>query len=261
MYRLNKMFDKHTFSIFYSDLSKVVSADSREYIDFVDKDLARRLVQVLRMHSGELITLFDHAINLDLELAAQMFTTKNRVCGKVLRLAENKQILPKITLMPCILKRDAFQDVIYAAAQMGVTKIVPIISAKVQNKDLSQKDFTRFTSIMISACEQSKNFVIPQLCSPIQINDISSSLKDDGNKILVYFDPAGNCFLDLLNSVQQTKSAEIVMLFGPEGGLTAAEESVVINAGFKSYALTPTILRAKEAVVVGLGGIRCVANS
>jgi RsmE family RNA methyltransferase len=82
----------------------------------------------------------------------------------------------------------------------------------------------------------------------------------------IYFDPSGACFVDLLqkikessdqkNDAQKNNNLDIVLFFGPEGGLTWQEEKQLSDLGFETYALTPTILRAREAVIVGLGGVR-----
>jgi 16S rRNA (uracil1498-N3)-methyltransferase len=254
------MLNKHTFSIFHDNLSRLIETSLDSFVEFTDKELSRRIVQILRLKSGEQLTLFDNAINLDLELGAQMFSGKHKICGKTVRIDQNVKILPKITLMPCILRREAFEDVIYAAAQMGVTKIIPVISTKVQKKLGDQKELGRLKNIMIAACEQSKNFVIPELCTPIQIQDISKTCADIHVTIKAYFDPTGHNFFKLLENLTQPANSEIVLLFGPEGGLTGDEERLVKTAGFTIYALTPTILRAKEAVIVGLGGVRSCAK-
>jgi 16S rRNA (uracil1498-N3)-methyltransferase len=109
---------------------------------------------------------------------------------------------------------------------------------------------------MISACEQSKQFVLPELCEPVKFENISAKLYEDA--LTVYFDPAGTSFVDLLQVVKEKKPSNIVLFFGPEGGLTSQEEKVLTLAKFKTYALTPTILRAREAVIVGLGGVRSI---
>jgi 16S rRNA (uracil1498-N3)-methyltransferase len=144
---------------------------------------------------------------------------------------------------------------------MAVTKVVPLISAKIQRSWGQDKEVERLTKIMIAACEQSKNFVVPELCSPIKIQDLSNYIDANNSSIKAYFDPAGQNFLNLLQELHQEPKTDIVLLFGPEGGLTPEEEEIVAAAGFKTYALTPTILRSREAVIVGLGGVRSAAAS
>ena len=51
-------------------------------------------------------------------------------------------------------------------------------------------------------------------------------------------------------------TSKIFLLWGPEGDLTSTEKQQVLTAGFQFSKLTPTVLRASQAVAVGLGLIR-----
>ena len=248
------MIEKHLFALFYKNLSNVLSA--RELgcqIEFRDDDLWHRLTKVLRIRAGQEIMLFDEHVNVPAVILEQMFTKKNHVTVSIGAIKSNQALKPHVMLMPCILKKDAFEDIIYAAAQMGVNKIVPILSDKVQREWGGAKELARLFNIMVSACEQSKSFFLPEICQPIKIQDTSKNISSE---LRVYFDPSGKSFVDLLEKIRGQADLEITLLFGPEGGLTGQEEKALLDAGFVTYALTPTILRAREAVIVGLGGVR-----
>ena len=253
------MSEKHTFAIFYSDLSKIVSSTTMGIVEFADKELVNRVLKILRMKNGESLTFFDNLINLDLEIS-DTGQSKHRLSGTILKLEQNNPTSPEIILMPCLLKKEAFEEVIYAAAQMAVTKIVPLISAKTQRIWGQHKEFERLTKIMISACEQSKNFIMPELHNPIKIQEIVNFFAENKCPIKAYFDPTGQNFINLLQTIQKMPNTCTALLFGPEGGLTHEEEILVSDIGFKTYALTPTILRSREAVIVGLGGVRSTAK-
>jgi 16S rRNA (uracil1498-N3)-methyltransferase len=249
--------DRHQFAIYYKNLSGIlVHKNSSQYFEFKDKELSHRLTRVLRVRSGSKIVLFDEQCNACVSLLDETFTKKDTVVVAVESVGVNRPVEPYITLMPCLLKKDAFEEIIYAAAQMGVNKVIPVLSEKVQRSWLEERDFARLSNIMIAACEQSKNFVIPELCKPIAFENLS----DLGDSFKIYFDPAGIGFVDLLNKLQASKPSEITLFFGPEGGLTEKEEKVLVESGFMTCALTPTILRAREAVIVGLGGVRSLSN-
>ncbi len=249
------MHDRHQFAIYYANLSNIFShKNSNKHVEFKDKDLWHRLTRVLRVRSGIEIILFDEQNNARVRILDETFTKKDTVAFEIESVGANKPVDPSITLMPCLLKKDAFEDIIYAAAQMGVNKIIPILSEKVQRSWLEGKDFSRLSNIMIAACEQSKNFVVPELCKPVTFENLP--ILEDSFKI--YFDPEGVRFIDMLNNLQATGPSSVTLFFGPEGGLTEKEEKVLAGFGFLTCALTPTVLRAREAVIVGLGGVRSV---
>lgn len=272
------LFTKHLFALFYKDLTRYVSenasgqisGESPFQIEFIDRDLWQRLTKVLRLRAGQQLILFDQHVNLMATVLDKTFTKKEFIALCIESVQSNQALKPNITLMPCLLKKDAFEDVIYAAAQMGVNKIIPILSDKVQRPWGEKKERERLFNIMVAACEQSKNFFLPEICQPVKIQDISRQanliLPEGQANLKIYFDPSGACFVDLLKKIQESNNQKsdaqknnnlnIVLFFGPEGGLTGPEEKQLSDLGFETYALTPTILRAREAVIVGLGGVR-----
>ena len=100
---------------------------------------------------------------------------------------------------------------------------------------------------MITACEQSKNFVIPQVSNVLPFKD---ALLNSSAPQKIYFEPHG----DIVGNIRGNSASDIII--GPEGGFTEEEESLIKSTGFKPYRLTKTILRSKEAITVGLGIMR-----
>ena len=79
---------------------------------------------------------------------------------------------------------------------------------------------------------------------------------DDAKK--VFFNIDGKPAFDLLKHVHENHIKKIMLIFGPEGGLTEEEITLLKSDNFEFYALTPTVLRSVEAVAVGLGSLRSV---
>lgn len=269
------MNEQHIFTLFCKNLSKYLSGENISgysgcQIEFPDYDLWQRLTKVLRLRAGEKLVLFDEHINAVVVVLEKTFTKKELVVLLIESVNANQALKPNITLMPCLLKKDAFEDIIYAAAQMGVNKIIPVLSDKVQRSWGEKKEHERLFNIMVAACEQSKNFFLPEICQSVKFQDIATKViaKQADPKLLedqvdrsrialkIYFDPSGACFVDLLKKIKENSDQNIILFFGPEGGLTGHEEKRLSDMGFETYALTPTILRAREAIIVGLGGVR-----
>jgi 16S rRNA (uracil1498-N3)-methyltransferase len=55
----------------------------------------------------------------------------------------------------------------------------------------------------------------------------------------------------------QSKMSEIILLSGPEGGLSPAEEAQAIAAGFVPVSLGNRVLRAETAPVAVLSALSC----
>jgi 16S rRNA (uracil1498-N3)-methyltransferase len=183
-----------------------------------------------------------------------MFSGKNKIIGLVLDAKISTPITPSITLMPSLLKRDAFETVVYLAAQMGATIIQPLQTAKTHRSLNNEKEQARLTKIMIAACEQAKSFCIPELKNPIDINDLSKPPYG------IYFEDDGTPLATISQKIITEKPKNLTLVFGPEGGLTMAERQHLDACGFTCCALTPTILRAQEAIAVGLGALRSLLS-
>lgn len=61
--------------------------------------------------------------------------------------------------------------------------------------------------------------------------------------------------------VEQQKPHAIIACAGPEGDLTYEEKMQLTEDGFAFCALTPTVLRAQQAIAIGLGAIRSYLNN
>ncbi len=128
-----------------------------------------------------------------------------------------------------LLKREAFESALYTLCEMGATSIQPLITQKSRTNWDSEKDFARVLTTMRAAA---------------------------GTKI--FFDPAG---MPLKQMLSLPMTGPLYGCVGPEGGLTPEEKEHLKALGFVFCRLTPTVLRARQAVAVGLGILRSYCSS
>jgi 16S rRNA (uracil1498-N3)-methyltransferase len=250
------MNNSHVFSIYVKSISLLLAGIKEQHIFvFNDKELHKRLIRVLRLKVKESVILFDKQVHVVCSLQAKTFEQNKKVFVYILKIEKNKSFVPEIVLCPSLLKKNSFEYVVYMAAEMGVQTIRPVLSEKVKRSWGGDRERDRLEKIIISACEQSKNFSIPELCEPILLSDLVTM---DADGIRVVFDVGGKPLFNLLRSLHENTTKKIFLLFGPEGGFTQEETDFVIKSNFFYYNLTPTVLRAVEAVAVGLGSVRSV---
>ena len=248
--------ESHLFAIYIENLSQLQKGKE---LEIVDKALHQRLSRILRLKSGEQVTFFDKNINIQAVFLDETYASKKSIFVKVLNSKKNKALFPEIVFCPSILKKSSFEHVIYIAAQMGANSILPIMAEKSVKSFWSQKEKERLDKIIISACEQAKNFNLPELRDPIKLQDF---IKNCGTKKAgkIFFDPEGGSLFDLLKKVNEKKVEKLFLLIGPEGGFTDSEMKLLEKSEFKSYCFTPTILRSIEASALALGSIRSVTR-
>lgn len=249
----NKKMSKHTFAIYKENLSElIVSLHEKDRLYFKDTTLSNRLVKILRIQPQEKFILFDETIHVELVAHENMFINKREIDSTIQKKSPNTPLAPHITLLLPILKKEALEQAAYVAAQMGVTQVIPVVTKKSEQK-LSEKEIERLQKIMIAACEQSKNFTPPTLH---KIQSLTQSIHQDGYKIC--FDEDGSPLATLITNLKNVSDTPLLVTLGPEGGFVEDEKKALQTAGFNFYKLTPTILRSREAVTVGLGIIRAV---
>lgn len=235
----------HQFALYYEDLS--AQADKKSIL-ISDAELMHRIVDVLRLSTHETIVLFDSQTHIVGKIIGH---AKKRLELEIVSLKANRILVPHITWLLPLLEREQWETALYNLAVMGVQTIVPIKMAHSKVTWGSAKDYERAKRIMIAACEQAKQFIIPVLESVSQLSTALTAHNDVCTKI--YFDAAG---LHIKNFLQQELLERVLCITGPEAGFAESEISLLQQAQFQAVALTPTILKASTAVTVGAGMLR-----
>lgn len=148
----------------------------------------------------------------------------------------------QISLAIAAPKKDAFEDILKMAVELGVLNIYPLSS------DFSQYEYSesdRVQRILESALIQSNNAFMPIIHPQIKLAKFLETL----NSPLFFFNSRPeNC------GKAEKIIGEKIVLIGPEGGFSAAEESSIISKSnvFSIHLPTP-ILRAPTAVASSIG--------
>jgi 16S rRNA (uracil1498-N3)-methyltransferase len=162
--------------------------------------------------------------------------------------AVEKESNLKIHLAVGVSKGDRMDWIIQKATELGVTEISPIFTGRTEVKlsgSRLDKKLSHWQQIAISACEQSQRNRVPSI-NPILSFDDWLELKHNGLKLLM------NHLGDLGLSEISPKDQHIVLLVGPEGGLSENEICVAEASGYTSVSMGPRILRTETAPVAAL---------
>ncbi len=246
----------HIFSFYCEELSSALGSKS-DCIELKDTALWERITQIVRLEDKQECILFDNTKHCFVRVLPETFKQKRKVVAAVVHVKDSVACKPPIIVCAALLKRSFFEGVVYVAAQMGATKIIPLLTNKVHKNWIGFKDCERLKKIMIAACEQAKNFIIPTLHEPCSLNQdfLLSKTFDGATKIC--FDKDGESISGIIHHQQK----QLIALFvGPEGGFVEQELCMIKECGGTFYRLTPTILRSIEAVTVGLGVVRSLIS-
>lgn len=239
----------HEFALYVADLSEQLEKGDEPLV-LSDKDFYHRITKIIRLKPGELIILFDRLVHIRCTLHE---VKKNSLSFQLITQEPNRLFKPAICFGLPVLKKHDTEQAVYHCIATGVTEIQLLKTAKIQRQWSGDAEYERLTRIMIAAAEQSKQFAFPELQKPIPLEAFIEMIEPGSKKI--FFDPSGTSFMTLLKTME-TVSPTIVLLIGPEGDLNIEEKKQLQRAGFEFCALTPTILRASDAVLLGAGIFR-----
>ncbi len=245
-----KSVDTHEFA-FYTDSLRTIDTEFRlEIFPLEDTEVIHRIVHVLRLEKGTSIILFDAQYHMRATIAT---IDRRSITLRVEKIDTNKPLNPEIHWLLPLLKRDAFEEALYSLTELGATSIQPLLTQKTTRFWSGEKESVRSQKIISAAAEQSKQFSLPHLEPIISLELwLLKSQKPQTTKI--FFDPAGKHLKEIVALCE--KQHALIACAGPEGDLTYEEKRLLEDQGFLFCALTPTVLRAQQAVAVGLGALR-----
>ncbi|MDP6436037.1 MAG: 16S rRNA (uracil(1498)-N(3))-methyltransferase [Gammaproteobacteria bacterium] len=217
---------------------------------------ARHIAQVLRKRVGDPLVVFNGRGG---EFAANIIAVKKNS----VRVQTGSRSSPStnsgldLALWHGLCRGSRMDSVVQKATELGVHRIQPLLCERGVVKLDAKRERKRvdhWNSIAIGACEQSGRNLLPAIARPLVLADCLEAL--DPDCIAIMLDPVGG---ENLESVV-TPGKAIVVLTGPEGGFTEAERTACIDAGFRSVALGPRIMRTETAPIVALGLVQFLAG-
>tara|TARA_Y100000590_G_C15547378_1_gene949519 strand:- start:480 stop:1046 length:567 start_codon:yes stop_codon:yes gene_type:complete len=163
----------------------------------LSKEHTHYIVNVMRLKRGSNINFFNQDGEWNSEI---VFLDKDRVEVKFLKKVKQAGILSKIELAICLVKKNPMEIILQKATELGVSKIIPIISERTEIKDLN---YSRANKIIIEATEQSNQLNIPKLEEVKKLKDFISSLTDED--IVLFADINSNKKIDFKNLDKKKK--------------------------------------------------------
>lgn len=152
---------------------------------------------------------------------------------------EEKEIVLAIPL----LKEQKMDLILQKATELGVSKIIPIIMERsiVKIDDSKEnKKVERWLKICKEASEQSKRNSIPEITKIMTLREL---VKEGGLKLVCSTEEKEN---NLKKFLTVNKNYDkIIIVVGPEGGISPKEEEYLVSEGFTRVSLGKRIMRVE----------------
>jgi len=209
-------------------------------------DQAKYLFKVMRLNIGQEISVIDGNTG---EYLAKIVEKKSRF-GRLQVIKKSKNVLvpPDLWLFFAPLKKTRTEFIIEKATELGVRKIMPIITARTT---LSGFKFSRLQTIMIEALEQCGGTYLPTLSEPVKFSNVLDSWPAE--RQLIFCDETLSLSQRSIAHATLDNQKSAGILIGPEGGFSPAESQAIRKMeNVASVSLGPRILRADTAAVAAI---------
>ncbi|MFQ8706849.1 MAG: RsmE family RNA methyltransferase [Thomasclavelia sp.] len=210
-------------------------------------DDLHHLKTVMRSKKGDKIVCID--------INGQMYLCKiddidQGIISIIEKTDENNELDVEVTLIYALPKGDKFELVLQKATELGVTRIVPLLTRRCvvkSDKKKFAKKLIRYEKILKEAAQQSRRNKIPEIINVIELNELEEYL---GRYNLVAYEEISKAgkhkalkqFLDKLET-----DDKISVIVGSEGGFDQDEIEIMESMGVTPCSLGKRILRSETA--------------
>lgn len=164
------------------------------------------------------------------------------------KLDEDKKTKIELTVAVALVKEQKMDLILQKLTELGVSKIIPVSmerSIVKLDKERFNKKKVRWESICKEASEQSKRTNIPIIEDIKSIKDLT---KEDSDLKLVASTKEKEKLLNYyLQSIEDC--AKIIMVIGPEGGISDKEEDILVSNGYNRVSFGNLIFRVETATI------------
>ena len=213
----------------------------------------RHLRDVLRLKSGDEVYVFDGA--------------GREVRGKVRKIARDStevsvvsEVEPgraesplKLTLAVALLKGEKFDLVVQKVTELGIVRVIPIITAradvKIRDDDDAERKLIRWRRIALEATKQCGRARLMDIENPIAFGDLIERTRADDELRLMFSERDGTSLAAAAPETDE-RGDSVIALVGSEGGWADEEIDQAHVAGWKIVTLGGRILRAETAAIV-----------
>lgn len=215
----------------------------------LERDEAHHLARVLRLGAGARIQAVDgtgRVLTLHLE-AIEPAGAWATVLGESSVSAESPCA---ITLGQAILKGERMAWVIQKATELGVARVIPLVTARVVARPPCERDGRglRWARVAREAVKQCGRSVAPPVEPPRELAEALSAEIPRHDLTWILGGPGD----PPVEGVRGASPRRLLLLIGPEGGFTETEQANAEGLGARVVGLGPRVLRAESAAVAAV---------
>ncbi len=221
-----------------------------ETVEIVNEDFFH-LARVLRCRKGDSLTIVSLSDSFYVQATVASINKHNIIATINSKIEKPPKKYPQIILYQAIAKKAKMDVILQKAVELGVSKIVPLITKNVVPEN---PNVERWRTIVKEASMQSRRVDIPVVEQPITLSEMLKQkpatcmcLVESGEQRLDFRD-----YLEGLDkSVQQ-----LGVVIGAEGGFTQPEKLLFLENNVAAISFGENILRTETAAIAALSVLK-----
>ncbi|WP_369356657.1 16S rRNA (uracil(1498)-N(3))-methyltransferase [Streptomyces sp. cg2] len=210
----------------------------------LDGPEGRHAVSVRRLRVGEEVVLTDGA-GTGAEGTVAAVEGKDRLTVAVTGLRTEKPPTPTLTVVQALPKGDRGELAVETMTETGVDAIVPWSAARCVTQwkgERAAKSLAKWRATAREAGKQSRRLTFPRVADPLTTKQVAALLADADFAAVLHEEGSTP-----LATAELPTEGSIVLVVGPEGGVSPEELTLFAEAGARPYRLGASVLRTSTA--------------
>lgn len=215
------------------------SIDEKQRLAIIEDKEAKHISKVMRHSIGDELNITNG--KGDIFVCKIVDTDKGNLFCKIIETKKYLEEYPDFVFcLPRMKKNDRFEIAIEKCVELGITNFIVY---QAERSIAKGEKLERWNKISQAAMKQSLRSFSPEIEFKKSLKEIN---KLEGDKIIFVQNSEKN-ILEYLNSQDRKSRAKKYLIFGPEGGLSEEEISLMKNS--TKLSLTKNRLRAETAII------------
>lgn len=233
-------------------LAESLPAPGEEYL--LAGDEGRHAAAVRRVRTGEELVLSDGAGGF--ARCSAVAVGKAEVTVRCIETWTVPAASPRVVLVQALPKSERSELAVELATEAGIDAIVPWQASRCVSrwdgaKGKAEKGVARWRAVARSAAKQARRAYVPEIHDLVTTRELVPLLTSMDANVVVLHEGSAVPLGEVDFSVTET----IVIVVGPEGGISPEELEALVGMGAQPALLGPTVLRTSTAAAVALGAL------
>jgi 16S rRNA (uracil1498-N3)-methyltransferase len=232
-------------SLFY--ITELTNAPSIEIVG----DEAHHAINVMRLGIGDRLLISDG--NGHWAEGVISSSNKKSFILEITQRGEARAANPKLSILQALTKSDRTKELVELLVEGGVDRIIPW-QAENSIAKWQEGASAKWRSTVIAAGKQSRRFALPKVEDAIRLVDLPAIVPQP-SLLVVMHESAEQKLSDCASKIAEAKE-EIILVVGPEGGLSERELHTFSQMGAQIVSLGDHVFRSAHAGIAGLAAIQ-----